>query len=218
MKLSNRDLVLQGLLSILPPHLELYLRRALGSRCTPERLRLVLAGNGPASEFPDLADLSTQIRILTARGAGGRHLVTLPPGLGGKLQEVRRFRNDAVHGGAFDADKALAALVAVGEVLRLIGAESGRAEVRELIAALDGGRGADRDPLGAVGVEAACVPVVSYAHAVAGAAPEVTVRLSLPGRAVGPDRRRAAATHPGLRGARLPGAAAGAPGGDAQDH
>ena len=186
MKLSNRDLVLRGLLGVLPTHLERYLRAALGSRCTPERLRL-LAGSGGLSDLPDLADLSIQIRVLTARGADGRYRVALPPGLGSKLHEVRRFRNEVVHGGAFDADKTLAALVAVGETLRLIGAEAGRAEVRELIDAIDSGRGAGRTPLDAVGVEVACEPVVSYAHAVAGVAPEVSVRLSLPGRGAGPD-------------------------------
>ena len=186
MKLSNRDLVLRGLLGVLPTHLERYLRAALGSRCTPERLRL-LAGSGGLSDLPDLADLSIQIRVLTARGADGRYRVALPPGLGSKLHEVRRFRNEVVHGGAFDADKTLAALVAVGETLRLIGAEAGRAEVRELIDAIDSGRGAGRTPLDAVGVEVVCVPVVSYAHAVAGVAPEVSVRLSLPGRGAGPD-------------------------------
>ncbi|MCZ0858587.1 DUF4011 domain-containing protein [Actinomyces israelii] len=187
MKLSNRDLVLRGLLGVLPTHLERYLRSTLGSRCTPERLRLLLADSGDLSDLPDLADLSIQIRILTARGADGRYRVTLPPGLGSKLHEVRRFRNEVVHGGAFDTDRTLAALVAVSETLRLIGAEPGRAEVRELIAAIDSGRGAGRTPLDAVGVEVACEPVVSYAHAVAGVAPEVSVRLSLPGRGAGPD-------------------------------
>ena len=187
MKLSNRDLVLRGLLGVLPTHLERYLRSTLGSRCTPERLRLLLADSGDLSDLPDLADLSIQIRILTARGADGRYRVTLPPGLGSKLHEVRRFRNEVVHGGAFDTDRTLAALVAVSETLRLIGAEPGRAEVRELIAAIDSGRGAGRTPLDAVGVEVACEPVVSYAHAVAGVAPEVSIRLSLPGRGAGPD-------------------------------
>ena len=181
MKLNNRDLVLRGLLGVLPPHLERYLRATLGNRCTPERLRLLLGGNGSgsASDLPDLADLSTQIRILTARGADGRYLVTLPRGLGSKLHEVRHVRNEAVHGGDFDADRTLAALVAVNEVLRLIGADSGRAEIRELIAAIDSGRGAGGNPLDAVGIEVECVPVISYAHAVAGAAPMVSVRLSL---------------------------------------
>ena len=179
MKLNNRDLVLRGLLGVLPPHLERYLRATLGNRCTPERLRLLLGGSNSGSDLPDLADLSTQIRILTARGADGRYLVTLPRGLGSKLHEVRHVRNEAVHGGDFDADRTLAALVAVNEVLRLIGADSGRAEIRELIAAIDSGRGAGGNPLDAVGIEVECVPVISYAHAVAGAAPMVSVRLSL---------------------------------------
>ena len=197
MKLNNRDLVLRGLLGVLPPHLERYLRATLGNRCTPERLRLLLGGNGSgsASDLPDLADLSTQIRILTARGADGRYLVTLPRGLGSKLHEVRHVRNEAVHGGDFDADRTLAALVAVNEVLRLIGADSGRAEIRELIAAIDSGRGAGGDPLDAVGIEVECVPVISYAHAVAGAAPMVSVRLSL---AKGPGPRDAGSNSPVL--------------------
>ena len=197
MKLNNRDLVLRGLLGVLPPHLERYLRATLGNRCTPERLRLLLGGNGSgsASDLPDLADLSTQIRILTARGADGRYLVTLPRGLGSKLHEVRHVRNEAVHGGDFDADRTLAALVAVNEVLRLIGADSGRAEIRELIAAIDSGRGAGGNPLDAVGIEVECVPVISYAHAVAGAAPMVSVRLSL---AEGPGLREAGSNSPML--------------------
>ena len=197
MKLNNRDLVLRGLLGVLPPHLERYLRATLGNRCTPERLRLLLGGNGSgsASDLPDLADLSTQIRILTARGADGRYLVTLPRGLGSKLHEVRHVRNEAVHGGDFDADRTLAALVAVNEVLRLIGADSGRAEIRELIAAIDSGRGAGGNPLDAVGIEVECVPVISYAHAVAGAAPMVSVRLSL---AKGPGPRDAGSNSPML--------------------
>ena len=197
MKLNNRDLVLRGLLGVLPPHLERYLRATLGNRCTPERLRLLLGGNGSgsASDLPDLADLSTQIRILTARGADGRYLVTLPRGLGSKLHEVRHVRNEAVHGGDFDADRTLAALVAVNEVLRLIGADSGRAEIRELIAAIDSGRGAGGNPLDAVGIEVECVPVISYAHAVAGAAPMVSVRLSL---AKGPGPRDAGSNSPVL--------------------
>ena len=198
MKLTNRDLVLRGLLGVLPPHLERYLRATLGNRCTPERLRLLLGGlggngNGSASDLPDLADLSTQIRILTARGADGRYLVTLPRGLGSKLHEVRHVRNEAVHGGDFDADRTLAALVAVNEVLRLIGADSGRAEIRELIAAIDSGRGAGGDPLDAVGIEVECVPVISYAHAVAGAAPMVSVHLSL---AKGPGPRDTGSNSP----------------------
>ena len=197
MKLNNRDLVLRGLLGVLPPHLERYLRATLGNRCTPQRLRLLLGGNGSgsASDLPDLADLSTQIRILTARGTDGRHLLTLPRSLGSKLHEVRHVRNEAVHGGAFDADKTLAALVAANEVLRLIGAESGRAEIRELIAAIDSGRGTGGDPLDAVGIEVECVPVISYAHAVAGAAPMVSVRLSL---AEGPGLREAGSNSPML--------------------
>ena len=75
MKLDNRDLVLRGLLGILPAQLERYLRSALGDHCTPETLRALLEGNEPAPEVPDLADLSTQIRILTARDVDGR----LPP-------------------------------------------------------------------------------------------------------------------------------------------
>ena len=38
MKLDNRDLVLRGLLGILPAQLERYLRSALGDNCTPETL------------------------------------------------------------------------------------------------------------------------------------------------------------------------------------
>ena len=186
MKLNNRDLVLRGFLRILPTHLERYLRAALGDRCTLDTLRPLLAGDGPVPEFPDLANLPTQIRILTARDEGGRYRLDLPPGLGDRLGEVGRLRDELVRGGDFDADRTLAALAAAGEVLGLIGAEPGQAEIRELIAAIDGGQGAGRTPLDAVGVEVACVPVVSYAHAVAGAAPEVSIRLSLLGHAPSP--------------------------------
>ena len=193
MKLSNLDLVLRGLLGILPTHLERYLRASLGDRCTPETLRALLAGNGSAPDLPDLADLSTQIRILTARGSDRRYLLPLPPGLVSKLHEVRRFRNEAVHGQRFDADRTLAALVAVSETLRLIGSSRGQGEIRELIGAIDDGRGLGGDPLGAIGVEVECVPVISYAHAVAGAAPVISVGLFLSGHGGAlPDPRAAA--------------------------
>jgi len=152
MKLDNRDLVLRGLLVVLPTHLEPYVRALLGDRCPPARLNSLLAGSsstdssshgrpsrGATPVVPDLADLSTQIRILTFRGSDGRYLMPLPPGLGSKLHEVRRFRNDAVHGRPFDADRTLAALVAASEALRLAGADAGRDELRALIAAIDGG-------------------------------------------------------------------------------
>jgi len=180
MKLSNHDLALHGMLSVLPPYLERYLRNTLGNRCTPEMLRALLAGSGPVPELPDLADLSIQIRILTARGSNGRYLMPLPPGAGSKLHEVRRFRNQAVHGARFDADKTLAALVAVSELLRLIRAESGREQIRELIGSIDDGRGARRGPLDAVDIKVECAPVIGYAHAVAGLEAEVSVALSLP--------------------------------------
>ncbi|MFC2599005.1 MAG: hypothetical protein ACFNXT_08205, partial [Actinomyces massiliensis] len=112
MKLDNRDLVLRGLLGVLPPRLESYVRSLLGDQCSPARLRALLTGTpipgGRASGIPDLADLTTQIRILTFRGGDGRYLMPLPPGLGGKLHEVRRFRNEAVHGRPFYADRTLA--------------------------------------------------------------------------------------------------------------
>lgn len=196
MKLDNHDLVLRGLLNVLPLHLEPYLRNMLGDRCTPEILHALLAGSGPVPELPDLADLSTQIRILTARGADGRYLLHLPPGAGSKLHEVRRFRNEAVHGARFDADKTLAALVAVSELLRLIGAEPGRAQVRELIGAINEGRGVHHGPLDALEIQVETVPVIGYAHAVAGLKPEVSVRLALPGSAAEP-RIRSAASYPG---------------------
>lgn len=177
MKLDNRDLVLKGLLGVLPYHLEPYLRSVLGAQCTPKEVRSILGEE--SSVPPDLADPSVQIRILTARGRDGRYLLSLPPGLGSKLHEVRHFRNDAVHGQSFDADKALAALVAVSETLRLIGAEQGRIETRELINALDGGRGVRRNPLDAVTVEADCAGTLSYAHAVAAGRLSASIRLRL---------------------------------------
>ena len=64
MKLDNRNLVLKGLLGVLPPRLERYTRSTLGGRTSPEALRRLLAADGPALKDPNLADLSTQIRIL----------------------------------------------------------------------------------------------------------------------------------------------------------
>ncbi|WP_243896159.1 DUF4011 domain-containing protein [Actinomyces bowdenii] len=124
MELDNRDIVLKALLGVLP-------------RCLEPYLRARIEDSGPqARDLADLADLSVQIDLLTRRGGDGRHLFHLPAGLAGKLHEVRRFRNEADHGEAFDDGKALAALVAVGEVLRLIGSPQGREEVHELIRAL----------------------------------------------------------------------------------
>lgn len=117
MNLSNRDLVLHGLFSVLPPQLERFVRRELpllGSR----QGQALGACNDDGRRGPgDLADLSTQIRVLTTRAEDGRYLFHLPPGLGSKLHEVRHFRNDVVHGRDLDQDQTLAALVAVSETL-----------------------------------------------------------------------------------------------------
>ena len=181
MKLDNRNLVLKGLLGVLPPRLERYTRSALGGRTSPEALRRLLAADGPALKDPNLADLSTQIRILTARGDDGR-LPPQPPGLAAALEEVRLFRDEALHSRSLSADRALAALGAADETLRIIGAESGHDELRGLIRAVDGGRGPRRSPLDAVRVEVygefERIGVVGYAHAVAGVRPAVSIRLS----------------------------------------
>ena len=183
MKLDNRNLVLKGLLEVLPPRLERHTRSVLGERTSPEELRRLLAADGSAPEAPDpdLADLSTQIRILTARDVDGR-LPSPPPGLAAALEEVRLFRAEAIRPDPLSADRALAALGAVDEILRIIGDESGRDELRGLIRAVDGGRGPRRDPLDAVRVtvdgELERIGVIGYAHAVAGVRPTVSVRLS----------------------------------------
>ena len=183
MKLDNRNLALKGLLEILPPRLERYTRSVLGGRTSPEELRRLLTADGTAPEVPDpdLADLSTQIRILTARDVDGR-LPPPPQGLTAALEEVQLFRDEAVRADSLSADRVLAALDAVGETLRIIGAESGHAELRGLIRAVDGGRGPRRDPLDAVRVkidgELERIGVISYAHAVAGVRPAVSIRLS----------------------------------------
>ena len=181
MKLDNRNLVLKGLLGVLPPRLERYTRSALGGRTSPEALRRLLAADGPALKDPNLADLSTQIRILTARGDDG-HLPPQPPGLAAALEEVRLFRDEALHSRSLSADRALAALGAADETLRIIGAESGHDELRGLIRAVDGGRGPRRSPLDAVRVEVygefERIGVIGYAHAVAGVRPAVSIRLS----------------------------------------
>ena len=181
MKLDNRNLVLKGLLGVLPPRLERYTRSTLGGRTSPEVLRRLLAADGPALKDPNLADLSTQIRILTARGDDG-HLPPQPPGLAAALEEVRLFRDEALHSRSLSADRALAALGAADETLRIIGAESGHDELRGLIRAVDGGRGPRRSPLDAVRVEVygefERIGVIGYAHAVAGVRPAVSIRLS----------------------------------------
>ena len=183
MKLDNRNLALKGLLEILPPRLERYTRSVLGERTSPEELRRLLTTDGTAPEVPDpdLADLSTQIRILTARDVDGR-LPPPPQGLTAALEEVQLFRDEAVRADSLSADRVLAALDAVGETLRIIGAESGHDELRGLIRAVDGGRGPRRSPLDAVRVEVygefERIGVVGYAHAVAGVRPAVSIRLS----------------------------------------
>ena len=187
MKFDNRDLVLKGLLGVLPLRLERYVRSLLGNRCTPETLRRLLAADtaGPVPEIPNLADLSTLIvliRALAVHGDGGRR-PPLPSGLMAALEEVWHFRDKAIPARPISTGRALAALDVVDEVLRLIGAESGRDEIRELISALDGGRGPRRGLLDAVDVEAECADVVGYAHAVAGARSTVSIRLSRRSRA-----------------------------------
>ena len=142
MRLQNRDLVIRAVLSILPTHLQPYVVTTVRGLSPQEQRRLIEAVHLPSAQV-DVGDLSTQIRILTARDQDGRYVLALPKGLGGKLQEVRHIRNDAVHGRPFDADATLAALVAVNEVLRRIGKHETMAEVRELIAAIDEGAGAD---------------------------------------------------------------------------
>ena len=142
MRLQNRDLVIRAVLSILPTHLQPYVVTTVRGLSPQEQRRLIEAVHLPSAQV-DVGDLSTQIRILTARDQDGRYVLALPKSLGGKLHEVRHIRNDAVHGRPFDADATLAALVAVNEVLRRIGKREAMAEVRELIAAIDEGAGAD---------------------------------------------------------------------------
>lgn len=179
MNLSNRDLVLHGLFSVLPPQLERFVRRELpllGSR----QGQALGACNDDGRRGPgDLADLSTQIRVLTTRAEDGRYLFHLPPGLGSKLHEVRHFRNDVVHGRDLDQDQTLAALVAVSETLRLIKASAAsREEARRLIHAT-GGPGAAPAPAAPLHVEVMrCPQVLSYAHAVAGLTLPVHLRLT----------------------------------------
>ena len=118
MKLDNRNLALKGLLEILPPRLERYTRSVLGERTSPEELRRLLTADGTAPEVPDpdLADLSTQIRILTAHDVDGR-LPSPPQGLTAALEEVQLFRDEAVRADSLSADRVLAALDAVGDGL-----------------------------------------------------------------------------------------------------
>ncbi|CAM2946535.1 DUF4011 domain-containing protein [Actinomyces slackii] len=134
MKLDNRDLVTQGLLDVLPGQLEPYLRTILGGPVL-ERLLTRLSG-GPDSKAPDLADLSTQIRLLTARGRDGSYLLKLTDELGSALQEVNRFRYEAARGQAFDDERTREALEAAGRTLRLIEAPGGHEEIEGLIAAI----------------------------------------------------------------------------------
>jgi len=117
MKLDNRDLVLRGLLGILPAQLERYLRSALGDHCTPETLRALLEGNEPAPEVPDLADLSTQIRILASHGAGEGGLLDLPEG----LEEITDpgFLQENLHAGIDEDGRSSLCPIVVLEAYRL---------------------------------------------------------------------------------------------------
>ena len=196
MNLSNHDLVLSGLLRVLPPQLERFVRREL-SLLGPRQAQALGTGREAERHDPvDLADLSTQIRVLTARGEHGRYVFTLPAGLGPKLHEVRRFRNGVVHGRDLDSDQALAALVAVSETLRLINASAdSREEIRELIHAIDGGAGRTPAPPAPVHVEVIrCPRVIGYAHAAAGLRLPVDVRLTGGARPDGGSPARARGT------------------------
>ena len=196
MNLSNHDLVLCGLLRVLPPQLERFVRREL-SLLGPRQAQALGTGREAERHDPvDLADLSTQIRVLTARGEHGRYVFTLPAGLGPKLHEVRRFRNGVVHGRDLDSDQALAALVAVSETLRLINASAdSREEIRELIHAIDGGAGRTPAPPAPVHVEVIrCPRVIGYAHAAAGLRLPVDVRLTGGARPDGGSPARARGT------------------------
>ncbi|WP_366180774.1 DUF3320 domain-containing protein [Actinomyces timonensis] len=176
---NNQTLVLRGLLDLLPLHLQPFTRRALED-LGPARARMVLEGAHERQGPLDLADLSAQIRVLTMRDDAGRYLIPLPTGLGAKLHEVRRWRNDVVHGGRLDPERSLAALVAVSETLRLIDAPVvARHEIHGLIEGIDGDWVSSGSPLDAVGVEASCEPVLSRAHATAGMSLRVRLAMSL---------------------------------------
>ncbi|BDA64478.1 DUF4011 domain-containing protein [Actinomyces capricornis] len=185
---DNRDLVIRAALSILPAHLEPYVRSTVRGLAPQEQRRLIEAVH-ITSPHVDTGDLATQIRILTARDDDGHYLLPLPPGLGGGLHEVRRLRDDAVLGRPFDPDATLAALVAVSEVLRRIGAADAVAEVRALITAIDDGQqapgahaqpgaGAQAPSAPIVLAQAETAPVISYAHAVAHLQPRVSLHLA----------------------------------------
>ncbi|WP_243896156.1 DUF4011 domain-containing protein [Actinomyces bowdenii] len=197
MRRDNRDLVIRAALSILPAHLEPYVRSTVRGLAPQEQRRLIEAVH-ITSPHVDIGDVTTQIRVLTARDDDGHYLLPLPPGLGSGLQEVRRLHDAAAHGRSFDPEAALAALVAVGEVLRRIGADDGVAELRTLIAAIDDGQqGPGPDPASApetraqagpgagsgsspiIIARAETAPVISYAHAVARLVPRVRLRLTL---------------------------------------
>ena len=176
---NNQTLVLRGLLDLLPQHLQPFTRRALED-LGPAGARMALEGAHERQGPLDLADLSAQIRVLTTRDDAGRYLIPLPMGLGAKLHEVRRWRNDVVHGERLDPERCLAALVAVSETLRLIEAPvAARHEVHGLIERIDGDWVSSGSPLDAVGVEASCEPVLSRAHASAGMTFRVRLAMSL---------------------------------------
>ena len=181
MKLDNRDLVLRGILDILPRHLEPFTRQVLGGRLTPEGLCSPALEGDPAPDVPDVAELSTQLRVLTARGRDGAPPAELPEGLAEALEEVGRIRGLVVEDGDIDTATAEHALATAARALRMVGAEHGGGDLEALIGALDGGRGPGRNPLDAVAVDVRCAGTISYAHAVAGLSPRVSIRLSLAG-------------------------------------
>ncbi|WP_229657813.1 DUF3320 domain-containing protein [Actinomyces gaoshouyii] len=175
---NNQTLVLRGLLDLLPLHLQPFTRRALED-LGPAKARMALEGAHERQGPLDLADLSAQIRVLTMRDDAGHYLIPLPMGLGAKLHEVRRWRNDVVHGERLDPERSLAALVAVSEALRLIDAPvAARHEVHGLIERIDGDWVSSGSPLDAVAVEASCEPVLSRAHAMAGMSLRVRLAMS----------------------------------------
>lgn len=137
MNTAAHSLVRIAIFDVLPTHLRPFVEARLAEAGIADTWPAIVEVMGDEHTHTDLNDLSLQLRLLTGR-FGGRYLVRISAGLASKLHEVRRFRNAVVHG-SFNVSQHLAALIAVQETLRLIGATDGVNQVDRLINEAMGG-------------------------------------------------------------------------------